>query len=100
MNSANKDWILNLSDEDVEFIKKFVLNSGSLKNIAKIYNVSYPTVRLRLDRVIQQIELNNDNANRFSSYIMQLAVDEKINFNLAKEILEKHQEELKKGEQQ
>ena len=39
------------------FIKKFVLASGSLKEVAALYGVSYPTVRLRLDRLIQKIQL-------------------------------------------
>ncbi len=47
-------WILALEYEDLEFIKKFTMNSGSLKEVAKLYNVSYPTVRLRLDRMIQK----------------------------------------------
>ena len=48
------NWILSLEEEDLEFIKNFILNSGSLKEIAKIYNVSYPTVRIRLDRLIDR----------------------------------------------
>ena len=47
----------NLEDEDVVFIKKFLLASGSLKEIASQYGVTYPTVRLRLDRLIQKIQL-------------------------------------------
>ena len=34
------------------FIKKFLLASGSLKEVAGLYGVTYPTVRLRLDRLI------------------------------------------------
>ena len=50
------DWMMNLEDEDVKFIKKFILNSGSLKKMAQEYEVTYPTVRLRLDKLIQKIE--------------------------------------------
>ena len=46
-------WLADLEDEDAAFIKKFVLSSGSLKEVAALYGVSYPTVRLRLDRLIQ-----------------------------------------------
>ena len=49
-------WILSLDSEDLEFIRKFIINSGSLKSLAKEYDVSYPTVRLRLDRLIQKIK--------------------------------------------
>jgi len=34
-----------------------LLVSGSLKDLAGRYGVSYPTVRLRLDRLIQKIEI-------------------------------------------
>ena len=50
-------WMAELEDEDLAFIKKFILASGSLKEVASVYGVSYPTVRLRLDRLIQKIQL-------------------------------------------
>ena len=55
--SYEQSWLSELDTEDINFIKKFILASGSLKEIAKIYAVSYPTVRLRLDRLIQKIQL-------------------------------------------
>ena len=57
------EWMANLDDEDLSFIKNFILSSGSLKEIAKQYEVTYPTVRLRLDRLIQKIQISEDNAN-------------------------------------
>ncbi|MEZ6124904.1 MAG: DUF2089 family protein [Planctomycetaceae bacterium] len=48
-------WIEFLSDEDLAFVRRLVLASGSLKEIAKQYGVSYPTIRLRLDRLIAKI---------------------------------------------
>lgn len=48
------DWLLSLDKESVEFIRKFILNSGSLKNMAEIYDVSYPTVRIKLDMLIKK----------------------------------------------
>lgn len=41
--------------EDQEFIAKFVKASGSLKNMAREYGVSYPTVRNRLDDLMARI---------------------------------------------
>ncbi len=41
-----KSWIDYLSEEELAFVKRFVLASGSLKEIARVYGVSYPTVRL------------------------------------------------------
>ena len=54
--STVPEWMENLEEEDVVFIKKFVLSSGSLKKIAESYGVTYPTVRLRLDKLIEKIE--------------------------------------------
>ena len=54
------EWIVNLDDEDVSFIKRFLLASGSLKEMARQYEVTYPTVRLRLDKLIQKIKISDD----------------------------------------
>ena len=35
------EWMRNLEEEDVVFLKKFVLASGSLKEIASQYGVTY-----------------------------------------------------------
>jgi len=50
-------WVERLASEDISFIKRFLLASGSLKKVAQEYGISYPTVRLRLDRLIQKIEI-------------------------------------------
>ncbi len=89
-------WLLALEPEDAAFIKNFVLKSGSLKEIAKLYQVSYPTVRLRLDRLIQKIEVSDQREEEpFQAFIKGLAVDEKIDLDTAKLILEKYREEQK-----
>lgn len=82
-------WILALEQEDVSFLRNFVLHSGSLKEIAKLYGVSYPTVRLRLDKLIQKIELNDRQEEPFPAFIKELAVDSKIDLETAKLILKK-----------
>ncbi|GIN72460.1 hypothetical protein J14TS2_29350 [Bacillus sp. J14TS2] len=88
------NWILSLDEEDVEFIKKFVMNSGSLKEIAKIYEVSYPTVRIKLDRLIEKIKLNDAADNEdFIKFIKQLSIDDRINLEEAKLIIEKYKKE-------
>jgi hypothetical protein len=48
-------WIDLLEEEDLAFIKRFILVSGSLKDLATAYHVTYPTLRLRLDRLIAKI---------------------------------------------
>jgi len=93
------EWMTNLDDEDVTFIKKFILASGSLKEIANQYGVTYPTVRLRLDRIIQKIQISEDTANEpYIALIKRLAVNEKIDFETAKILInefKKTQKEVK-----
>lgn len=79
------EWMGNLEDEDVTFMKKFILASGSLKEIAHQYGVTYPTVRLRLDRLIQKIQITEDTASDpFVALIKRLAVNDKLDFETAK----------------
>ena len=44
-----------LGGEDQQFALSFILGSGSLKEMAKLYGVSYPTVRNRLDDLIARL---------------------------------------------
>jgi hypothetical protein len=44
-----------LPREDLDLITELVLRSGSLKGLAEAYSVSYPTIRTRLDRVIDRL---------------------------------------------
>ena len=55
--ASSRSWVDLMTEEDLAFVKNFILASGSLKDIAAYYKVSYPTVRLRLDRVIQKIQV-------------------------------------------
>lgn len=47
--------LLRLSPADLAFVTEFVRCSGSLKEMAKLTNTSYPTVRNRLDEIIAQL---------------------------------------------
>ena len=85
------EWMLNLDDEDVSFIKKFILASGSLKEIPNQYSVTYPTVRLRLDRLIQKIQISEDNTNEpYISLVKRLVVDDKLDFDTAKILISEY----------
>jgi hypothetical protein len=92
------DWMVNLDDEDVAFIKKFLLASGSLKEIATIYGVTYPTVRLKLDRLIQKIQISEDYAAEpYISLIKRLAVNEKLDFDTAKVLISEYKKMKKES---
>ena len=45
-----------LSSEDQQFILRFVINSGSLKEMASELKLSYPTVRNMLNEIINKIK--------------------------------------------
>ncbi len=51
--------LASLSPEDQEFIVEFVKVSGSLKEMAGLLKVSYPTVRNRLDEIIGSLKQNH-----------------------------------------
>ena len=80
-------WLENISEEDRMFIKRFILNSGSLKSLSREYDVSYPTMRLRLDRLIEKIKLSESNSNFFKNTVMQMAIDQLIDFETARKII-------------
>lgn len=93
-SKAVPEWVMSLDVEELEFIKNFVVKSGSLKEIAKNYNVSYPTVRIRLDRLIQKIELSSEMENEsFIKFIKQLTIDDRISLEDAKLIIDKYKNE-------
>lgn len=82
-------WMKNLDDEDMIFIKRFLLASGSLKEVAKLYGVTYPTVRVRLNKLIDKIKLaeNKTDNDEFVELIKRYVIDEDIEFDVAKNLI-------------
>lgn len=92
-------WMKELEEEDLVFIKKFVLASGSLKEVAKQDQVTYPTVRLRLDRLIQKIQMGDEQeCDPYISLIKRFALDGKIDRNTA-QVLTREFKKRKEGSQ-
>lgn len=93
------EWMAGLEEEDVAFIKKFILASGSLKEVAGQYGVTYPTVRLRLDRLIQKIRLTEDTAaDPYIATIKRLAMNEKLDLDTAKVLIAEYKKTKNKEE--
>lgn len=91
-------WIADLDEQDLTFVKRFLLASGSLKEVAAQYGVSYPTVRLRLDRLIQKIHLSDTaEADPYVSLVKRLAVDDKLDFDTAKVLIAAYRETRKEN---
>lgn len=88
------DWMADLEEEDLAFIKRFLLASGSLKEIAKQYGVTYPTVRLRLDRLIQKIMISEDREkDPYIAVIKRLALNDKLDFDTAKILINEYKKQ-------
>jgi hypothetical protein len=56
--------LAGLDEDDLDFIVQFVLSSGSLKEMAELYGVSYPTIRASLDRVIENLRMRLSGESR------------------------------------
>ena len=90
-------WLVHLEEEDYQFIERFLLTSGSLKELAAAYQVSYPTIRLRLDRLLERIRSLEERppADAFDAKIRVLVADGEIPVRLGKELLRIHSSTVK-----
>lgn len=88
------EWLLGMEDEDLSFIRNFIVASGSLKEVAAVYGVTYPTVRLRLDRLIQKIQLKEQREeSKLVHIIKELAMNDKLDFDTAKMLISAYRQE-------
>ena len=94
--SQASQWIDRLSDEDLSFIKRFVLASGSLKAVAAEYRITYPTVRLRLDRLIAKIQVFDSEriTSEYERQVRALYADGRVDLETMKRLLELHRQEV------
>lgn len=84
-----RHWLEFLEEEDLAFIKRFVLVSGSLKDLASAYGVSYPTLRLRLDRLIQKIKILDEHQvdDPYERFLRAQFADGRLEATLFKRLL-------------
>ena len=96
-DSDKKRWMDSLEDEDLAFIKRFILFSGSLKDLAEAYNVSYPTLRLRLDRLIDKIKILDSEKieDDFERQLRAQFADGKLDSQVFKKLLSAYQDQKK-----
>lgn len=89
-------WIDRLSEEEQAFLKRFVLASGSLKAMAEEYGVTYPTIRLRLDRLIEKIKIfdSQQPLTEFERQVRAMYAEGKIELSQMKTLLEAHRLDL------
>jgi hypothetical protein len=87
----------SLSDEDLEFVQRLVLSSGSIKELAETYGVSYPTIRIRLDKLIERLKtlVAGKQPDPMADLLADLIARGEIVASAAKTVLKLHQEQLK-----
>jgi hypothetical protein len=85
-------WLEELDAEDHQFLRRFLLCSGSLKALAQQYGVSYPTVRGRLDRLIAKVHAIDEPRaiDPFERKLRILVADAKLSPALARDLLDAH----------
>lgn len=94
-------WFDCLSEEDLSFVRRFVLASGSLKAVATEYGISYPTVRLRLDRLIAKIQAFESERviSPFERHVRSFYAEGRIDLNTMKHLLQLHRQEMQNSEE-
>lgn len=95
-------WLKRLSDEDLAFVKRFVLVSGSLKALAQDYGVSYPTIRLRLDRLIEKVKVLDDQTitDEFERTARALYAEGRMDMRTLKALLAAHRADMEDDDEQ
>ena len=85
-----------LPEEDLDFVVQFVLASGSLKEMAMLHQVSYPTIRATLDRVIANLRqsLNGAPPDPMTGLLADLVERGEIKVATAKQIRNVHRAAL------
>jgi len=81
--------LLKLPEEDLQFIFDFVKCSGSLKDMAAKQHVSYPTLRNRLNALIDTLESLEIKKEGSKAEILQLLEEGKISAKDAAKMLQK-----------
>lgn len=90
-----------LDETDREFVIRFVLASGSLKDVADGYGVSYPTIRARLDRLIGRLEelRQGQPINPLKELLANLIAKGEISPLAARRVLDVHRKELQQAQE-
>lgn len=90
-------WLAELDEDDLHFLRRFLLSSGSLKAVAEEYGVSYPTVRARLDRLIAKATAAeaSQEADPFERKLRLLVADGVLSPGVGKELLGLHKQAAK-----
>ena len=78
---------LELSLEQQQFAMDFILADGSLKDLAAKYGISYPTVRSRLDRLVECLQAKEQGEERRRAAILDAVQEKRISAQEASRLL-------------
>lgn len=87
-------WFNGLAEEDWQFIKRLLLASGSLKDVAREYGISYPTVRIRLNRLIEKVRILDSKKpqTEFHRKIKLMVAEGKLDISVARTLIKAHEQ--------
>ncbi len=95
MSDTIPDWAKGLANEDFQFIKRLLLASGSLKDVARQYEISYPTVRIRLNRLIEKVRILDSEKPKtnFHKTVRIMVADGQLDITSAKKLINEFEKE-------
>jgi hypothetical protein len=84
--------LTRLSADDQNMVASFVLVSGSIKELAREYGVSYPTMRNRLDALIERLRehVEGQESDPMNDHLAELIARGQIHPAAAKSIRDLH----------
>ena len=91
-DQATRHLLHQLDEADLNMVTSFILVSGSIKDLATQYGVSYPTMRQRLDRLIERVRrlVDGAEADPLSDYLADLLTRGQLTPDIARRIRELH----------
>ena len=97
-----KRWLELLEPEELSFARRFLLASGSLKEMAEEYGVSYPTIRQRLDNLIAKVSsmTKEKPVTELRRVVRQMVEDGELDLPEARKILAAGAKDLKAAQRQ
>ena len=91
-DQGTRHLLQHLDEDDLNMVTSFILVSGSIKDLAAQYGVSYPTMRQRLDRLIERVQrlVDGAEADPLSDYLADLLTRGQLTPDIARRIRELH----------
>lgn len=94
-------WTDALEPDELNFVRRFVLASGSLKEMAEEYGVSYPTIRQRLDLLIEKLRRSAKDKpiSELRRAVRQMVEEGTLDLSDARKLLTAADKDMKDAEQ-